>query len=257
MSLLSGLRLALGTLTIIPVGNIHPLPPRAAGVAMLSAPVVVIPLAALAGVVMWLGSWVGLPAIVLAALVLAVLAIGTRAMHLDGLADTVDGFGGGWTSERALEIMRRGDVGPMGVAALVLTLLVQAGSIAALASSPRVGFVVAMAIVASRFAATVVCVRPVPAARGSGMGAVVAGSVPIGGAVLAGLLVSAAMAAVLVLSGFGWWWGPVAMGAATLVLVVYLGVAVRKFGGVTGDVIGAGIELMLTVLLIVLTLTLN
>ena len=47
----------------------------------------------------------------------AVLAFGTRAMHLDGLADTVDGLGSGWDRERALAIMARGDVGPMGVVA--------------------------------------------------------------------------------------------------------------------------------------------
>ena len=58
--------------------------------------------------------------------VVAVLAVGTRALHLDGLADTVDGFGSGWDRERALAVMRRGDIGPMGVTALVLVLGLQA-----------------------------------------------------------------------------------------------------------------------------------
>lgn len=46
----------------------------------------------------------------------------TSAFHEDGLADMVDGFGGGWTKERILEIMKDSSIGTYGVLALILSL---------------------------------------------------------------------------------------------------------------------------------------
>lgn len=47
-------------------------------------------------------------------LVLTAIALGTRAMHLDGFADTVDGIRVGWDRETRLAVMKQGDIGPMG-----------------------------------------------------------------------------------------------------------------------------------------------
>ena len=58
----------------------------------------------------------------------------SRAIHLDGLADTADGLGSGRPPADALAIMRQSDVGPFGVATLVLTLLIQVSALATLAS---------------------------------------------------------------------------------------------------------------------------
>ena len=69
-----------------------------------------------------------------AALAMVLLALATGGLHLDGLADTADGLGSRRPADQALEIMRRSDAGPLGVATLVLVLLVQ---VCALASLPR------------------------------------------------------------------------------------------------------------------------
>jgi adenosylcobinamide-GDP ribazoletransferase len=47
----------------------------------------------------------------------------TNGIHEDGLADTFDGFGGGWTKERALEIMRDSRIGTFGALALIFLIL--------------------------------------------------------------------------------------------------------------------------------------
>ena len=67
-----------------------------------------------------------------AVLALAALALLTRGLHLDGLADTADGLGPLRGRERALQVMRQSDVGPFGVVTLVLTLLLQVACLAAL-----------------------------------------------------------------------------------------------------------------------------
>ena len=59
------------------------------------------------------------------AVLVALLAWATGAFHLDGVADTVDGLAGGWTRERALEIMKDSRTGAVGAAALVLVILVK------------------------------------------------------------------------------------------------------------------------------------
>ena len=73
-----------------------------------------------------MASAAGLPELVVGLLVVGTLALGSRGMHLDGLADTVDGLGSGWDRNRALKIMRRGNTGPMGAAALVIMIGLQA-----------------------------------------------------------------------------------------------------------------------------------
>lgn len=73
----------------------------------------------------------------LAALFGAILYVGleaflTRAFHLDGLADAFDGWGGGWNKEDTLKIMRDHNIGTFGTVALISTLLVKVASVAIL-----------------------------------------------------------------------------------------------------------------------------
>lgn len=74
--------------------------------------------------------WLHLSPIICAALIIAAELLATGALHEDGLADTVDGLGGGRTRERKLEIMRDSRIGSFGALALMLALLIRASAIA-------------------------------------------------------------------------------------------------------------------------------
>jgi len=199
-----------------------------------------------------------------AALAVALLAVATGGLHLDGLADTADGLGSRRPADQALQIMRRSDAGPLGVATLVLVLLVQVSALASLphgwtgAGWTGTGWTGAsglvLAAVTSRVA--VVAATGSPSARPSGFGALVAGrtsAVVRVASVLA--LLAAVVAAGLALGG------PAAAvrgaGAALAGLAVAALVrwaARRRLGGMTGDVFGAIVELSTATVLLVLVL---
>ena len=211
-----------------------------------SRPLATIPLAAGAAVVGWLATLVALPAAVVGLLVVATLALGTRALHLDGLADTADGLGSGWDPERALAVMKRGDVGPMGVVTLLLTLGLQAAGFATLVVDLTTALTAGLLICISRAALVLVCRRGVPAARPTGLGVVMAGTVAPGVAALVWLLVLAAAGLVTDPA----WVGPFTAAVAGLAVLALVRHCVRRFGGVTGDVMGAAVEVALTILVL-------
>src|SRR5690606_28356573 len=102
-------RLAVGTLTVVPTPPPSTVDRRVAGWAMALAPSVGLLLGVVGGVLLWLVDGTG--PVLAAALTIGLLALLTRAIHLDGLADTADGLGSGKPAPAALEVMRRGDVG--------------------------------------------------------------------------------------------------------------------------------------------------
>lgn len=249
-----GLRMTFGTLTALPVPAPTAIDHRVAGTAMTAAPLAGLALAAAAGVVVWLGGLLGLPALVVAAMALATVALATRGLHLDGLADTADGLSASYDRARALDVMRRGDAGPTGVAALVLTLLVQTGALASVVAAGAGVPGIVVALVASRVALPLCCTRFVPSARPEGLGATVAGAVPVTVAAALALTV----AALSVLAGFdpvvAWWQGPVAVVAGWLAAGVLLVRCVRRLGGITGDVLGGCVETATTATLVVMSI---
>nr|WP_204332654.1 adenosylcobinamide-GDP ribazoletransferase [Geodermatophilus sabuli] len=174
-----------------------------------------------------------------AVLGVAALAALTRGLHLDGLADTADGLGPLRGRERALQVMRQGDVGPFGVLTLLLTVLLQISCAAALLGTADGWLPVWTAVLTARLAMARTGLRGVPVAEGSSLGRAVAGTVSR--TWLAGWALATAG---LVLAGAGGDW-PLAGRVCGSVLAglvaaeVVLRRARARLGGVTGDVMGA------------------
>ena len=247
--MLDALRLSVGTLTIVPSGAITEIDRRTAARAMMIAPLAVLPLAVAVALVGWLARTAGLPPLAVGLLVVGALALGSRALHLDGLADTVDGLGSGWSAERSLMVMRRGDVGPIGVVALIVVLGLQATSIGQLIQGATGSLLVGVVVCCSRAALCLTCVRGVPAARDNALGSAVAGSVPRAAAAGCWLAVLLIMIGAAWLSSHRPASGALATGVAALLVAILIYRCVRRLGGVTGDVMGAAIEIAFTVMI--------
>ncbi|MFM9136206.1 MAG: adenosylcobinamide-GDP ribazoletransferase [bacterium] len=247
---MNALRLAVGTFTIFPTRPVPtPIDRATARGAMLLAPAIGLLLGALAAAVLQGVRWIGASAyddLLGAALAVAVLAYLTRALHLDGLADTADALGSGKDADAALAIARRGDVGAFGVAALVLTLLVEVAAIAAAGAAGQGTVALVIGVAPGRLAAAWGCAHGLPAARPDGLGALVAGTVPRVGAALWTLALVGLAFALSLASGL-----PAARAALVSGLAVVGGLlcalllvrrCVRRLGGITGDVLGAATE---------------
>jgi adenosylcobinamide-GDP ribazoletransferase len=190
-----------------------------------------------------------------ATLAIAVLGLLTGGLHLDGLADTADGLGSRRPAGPALEVMRRSDTGPMGVAALVFVLLVQIAALAALTPRWLAAAALIAAVVTGRVG--VLMATGAPAARYGGLGALIAGTTSR----QARWLVSAAL--LLAIGVAGWAAGGVtlairglaAVACGLLVAAAVRWLACRRFGGMTGDVYGALIELGAATVLLVAALS--
>jgi adenosylcobinamide-GDP ribazoletransferase len=249
-------RVALSMFTVVPAGVGDQFDEAAAARAILWLPAIGALVGGLGGgVVLLVGAGDGSAArrLLGAALAVGVVALLTGGLHLDGLADTADGLGSRRPAAAALDIMRRSDIGPMGVATLVLCLLVQ---VAAVAAIPRVALgagALVLAEVTGRV--SVVVATALPAARPGGFGALVAGRTS---AAQRGLTVGVFA---VVVFGAGFAGGPalaeraLAAGLAGLAAGwLVQSTARRRLGGVTGDVFGAVLVTSATATLVIASL---
>jgi len=246
-------RTALSLFTVIPSGGDAGLGEGAAAAAVRWLPAVGLLLGG-AGAGLLLSVTTGGPSgprrLLGAVLAVALLAAATGGLHLDGLADTADGLGSRRPAQQALEIMRRSDVGPMGVASLVLVLLIQVASLAAVPRTSLAAAALVLAAVTGRVA--VVLATGYPAARPGGFGALVAGRTTGRDRVLSVVLLGCAVAVAGLLAG-GW---PLAVRGLGCALAGLLAggllqvVAWRRLGGMTGDVFGAIVEVSTAAVLV-------
>jgi adenosylcobinamide-GDP ribazoletransferase len=200
--------------------------------ALWTAPVVGAAVGLLGAAVYGLAQLLHLPPLPAAVLAVAATLVVTGGLHEDGLADVADGFGGGATRERKLEIMHDSRIGTFGVCALILSFMLRVSALTNLGDLSLVVAVLVAAHAAGR-APIAAFMRFVPAARTDGMSAD-AGRPPQGSAMAAILLgliplmiglgfAAGALAVVLLAAGFGF--------------MAWL--CQSQIGGQTGDVLGA------------------
>lgn len=220
---------AFGLLTRVPV-PVEPVAATERGAAIAWAfPLVGAALGLVAGLVGWVLVSIGVPVGMAAVAVLAILVMTTGGLHEDGLADCADGFGGGATVERRLEIMKDSRVGAFGVLALVLVGLARWSGTEALLAGGEVWVFAAIGAVSRLPMALVMFAMPL--ARPDGLSA----RVGLVSAPVAALAFGVALILAILFAG----WAGVALlvlaGASALPVCL---LAWRKIEGQTGDVLG-------------------
>lgn len=227
-NLLRDLRIAIAFLTRLPVAGAE----GRLAAASWAFPVAGLLVGLCGGLAFGLSLGIGAPGPVAALVALAATAIVTGALHEDGLADTADGFGGGTTPERKLEIMRDSRSGAYGVLALVFSVALRA---AALAAIPEPGIAVAALIAAAALSRGLLpaVMNVLPLASSIGLAA--AAGRPANGTAWIAAGIGAIAALVLLGPGAG-------IAAIILACLAVAGLALlsrRQIGGYNGDTLGA------------------
>jgi adenosylcobinamide-GDP ribazoletransferase len=187
-------------------------------------------LVALGGIVIERALRAHLPSTITALAVLIYLVAITGGFHEDGLADSVDAFGGGWTRERKLEIMHDSRIGSFGTLAICLSLLARWALLSAMPVQ-RFPFYLLTAHVLCRWS-TLPLGTFMDSARTDGLGARLAHKIPLASAAVGTLLAFAIAAWAVRIEALA---PIVAVSAITLLSAWYYR---SRIGGVTGDCFG-------------------
>ncbi len=263
---IDGLRLGIGTFTAIPVPAPRAVDPPAWRIALLLAPLWGAGLGVLAGVlgatVWWLATAAGrqgpLVALLAGGLIFGAYALLTRGLHLDGLADTADGFASSRRGAAALAVMRDPALGALGGLTLTVVVLLAAAALGQLVSAPESGPALVVATVAAvlllaRAPLPWITRRGTPAAE-SGLGRGAIGALTPIPAAAAGAGWTILGVVVLIGVGTSAWAAVAGAAGAWLVAVGLRTAAIRRFGVVNGDTLGAAVELAAVWLLVVVAL---
>jgi adenosylcobinamide-GDP ribazoletransferase len=217
--------------------------------AIWAAPLSGLAVALIAAAVFAVATTLGLSPAIAAALTLAAGMLATGCLHEDGLSDVADGFGGGKSREKKLEIMRDSRIGAYGASALALSILVRWTALSEIAGP----FSMVAALIAAHMASRGLLgafMHILPPARSDGLSAS-AGTVT-NNIALVGAVIGAA--SLLLLGAAG------AISAAILLAVIFLALralCLRQIGGQTGDTVGALQQLAEIAVLLVATVALS
>ena len=177
------------------------------------------------------------PPVVTSVLTVIVLIGISGGLHLDGLADTADGFLSSRPRERVLEIMKDSRIGTMGTLAIVSVFALKTAALAGL--TQRFGAILLMPIAGRCTMVMMMAVIPYARPEG-GLGSAFAGSHKIG-----------PLVALIILFAVSWlafgWMGTIAAMLALGAAMFMANWSYRKIGGFTGDVLGATCEVAETV----------
>ncbi len=217
---------AFSLLTRLPVPVNHARAGARGADAAWAFPLVGAALGLLAGLLGWALLALGVAPAMAAVFIIALQVTMTGAMHEDGLADMADGLGG-FTQERRLEIMKDSRIGTYGAIALVLALLARQAGLSTLAAADLPLTLAALG--AGSRALMVATMAWLPNARAGGLSAH-AGKPEAWPALLIGLTAC--------LLAFGWSGFALFSGMALAVAIIAL-IAKARFGGQTGDILGA------------------
>jgi adenosylcobinamide-GDP ribazoletransferase len=187
-----------------------------------------------------------LPPLVAAAMGVTVGLLLTGAFHEDGLGDVADAFGGGWTIEDRMRILKDSRQGTYGVAAISASILVRIVALGSL-PSPELMFAACVAAHCLARAVALVLMAALPLARHSGLG-VDYGQSSSTFRAFSGTIIGVALITVAT----GWWVAPMFLAALSAAGGVGW-LAMRKIGGVTGDVLGAAEQVAECLVLVVIS----
>ncbi|MBS3936733.1 MAG: adenosylcobinamide-GDP ribazoletransferase [Sulfuritalea sp.] len=175
------------------------------------------------------------PAPVAVLLGMAATLLLTGAFHEDGLADTIDGLGGGWTREDALAIMKDSRIGSYGAIGIGLALLLKfaaLGELLAVLPAPIFFWLLVAGHAVSRFASTtLICCLDYARAEGKAK--------PLATRLGKGELAFAALCGLAPCLFLPWAQVAVALALVALVTGLAARTYVRRLGGYTGDCLGA------------------
>jgi adenosylcobinamide-GDP ribazoletransferase len=246
VGIVDGLRRALGFLTIYPLRATDTWTPETLGSSMVYYPLVGL----FIGLALWVLSMLFsrvLPMSIVSVMLLGCLVVMTGGLHLDGLADTIDGLSGGYSREETLQIFKDPHVGTMAVVGVVLVLLLKYASLNVLPSDALLPALVLMTTLSRASMVQLACFSPYARASGGVGEPFVRGIRREHFLITVGLTVGIALL-------FGGFRGVLLWMLVSLVTLGYQTYCRERLSGITGDILGATNEANEALVLVLATM---